>query len=120
MFSRRTNWSLASTALWSAVRDVRASGQELFDLTASNPTETGIRADPELLSALANPEGIRYDPQAKGLLEASKAICQYYRESHGVLDPDPERLLLPTSTSKANWYVFRLLCNPAVKVLPAA
>jgi alanine-synthesizing transaminase len=120
MFSRRTNWSLASTALACAVRDVRASGQELFDLTASNPTETGIRADPVLLSALANPEGIRYDPQAKGLLEARKAICQYYRESHGVLDLDPERLLLTTSTSEAYSYVFRLLCNPGDKVLTAA
>src|SRR5256885_509403 len=100
MFSRRTNWSLASTALACAVRDVRASGQELFDLTASNPTETGIRADPELLSALANPEGIRYDPQAKGLLEARKAICQYYRESHGVLDLDPERHVTHDNTGR--------------------
>jgi aspartate/methionine/tyrosine aminotransferase len=70
-----------------------------------------------VLNAFANPEAMRYDPQPRGLLEARHAVCQYYRESHGVLDLDPERLVLTTSTSEAYSYVFRLLCNPGDEIL---
>ena len=97
---------------------MRASGQEILDLTVSNPTEAGIRPDPEIvLPALANPEAMRYDPQPRGLLEARRAVCRYYREAHEVFDLDPERLLLTTSTSEAYSYVFRLLCNPGEEIL---
>jgi alanine-synthesizing transaminase len=118
MFSRRTNWPLAPNAFTRALNEMRASGQEIFDLTVSNPTEAGVRPDPQaVLSALANPEAMCYDPQPRGLLEARKAVCQYYRESHGVLELDPERLVLTTSTSEAYSYVFRLLCNPGDEIL---
>lgn len=118
MFSHRTNWPLTQNAFTHALEELRASGQEVFDLTISNPTEAGVRPDPQVvLSALANPEAMCYDPQPRGLLEARKAVCQYYRESHGVLDTDPERLILTTSTSEAYSYVFRLLCNPGDEIL---
>jgi aspartate/methionine/tyrosine aminotransferase len=70
-----------------------------------------------VLSALSNPAAMRYDPQPRGLLPARQAVCRYYRESHGVTDLDPERLLLTTSTSEAYSYVFRLLCNPGDEIL---
>jgi len=118
MFSQRTNWPLAHNAFTRALEEVRAAGQEIVDLTVSNPTEAGVRPDPQVvLSALANPEAMCYDPQPRGLLEARKAVCQYYRESHGVLNLDPERLVLTTSTSEAYSYVFRLLCNPGDEIL---
>ncbi|MFZ0478362.1 MAG: pyridoxal phosphate-dependent aminotransferase [Terriglobales bacterium] len=118
MFSTRTNWRLAPNALSRVLRDVRASGQEIFDLTISNPTEAGVRPDPDVvLAALVNREAIHYDPQPRGLLEARNAVCQYYREAHRVFDLDPERLVLTTSTSEAYSYVFRLLCNPSDEVL---
>jgi len=118
MFSHRTNWPLAHNAFTRALKDVRASGQELFDLTASNPTEAGGRPDSQVvLSALANPEAMGYDPQPRGLLEARKAVCRYYRESHDVFDLDPERLVLTTSTSEGYSYVFRLLGNPGDEIL---
>jgi alanine-synthesizing transaminase len=118
MFSSRTNWPLAPNAFTRALKEVRASGQEIFDLTVSNPTEAGVRPDPPVvLSALANPEAMCYDPQPRGLSGARNAVCQYYRESHGVLDLDPERLILTTSTSEAYSYVFRLLCNPGEEIL---
>ena len=118
MFSHRTNWPLAPNAFTRALAEVSASGQEVFDLTVSNPTEAGVRPDPQVvLSALANPEAMCYDPQPRGLLEARNAVCEYYRESHGVLDLDPERLVLTTSTSEAYSYVFRLLCNPGDEIL---
>ncbi|MGA9529529.1 MAG: pyridoxal phosphate-dependent aminotransferase [Terriglobales bacterium] len=118
MFSKRTNWHLAPNALSRVLEQVRATGGKIFDLTISNPTEAGVQPDPNcVLTALANPEAIRYDPQPRGLLEARKAVCQYYREAHRVFDLDPERLLLTTSTSEAYSYVFRLLCNPSEEIL---
>src|SRR5450755_62082 len=118
MFSQRTNWRLSTNALTRAIEEVRASGQKILDLTVSNPTEAGVRPDPDVvLSALLNPEAMNYDPQPRGLLEARQAVCHYYRESHASSDLDPERLILTTSTSEAYSYVFRLLCNPGDEVL---
>jgi len=118
MFSHRTNWRLSPNALTRAIEEARISGQEILDLTVSNPTEAGVRPDPEIvLAALANPEAMHYDPQPRGLLGARQAVCRYYRESHEVFDLDPERLILTTSTSEAYSYVFRLLCNPADEIL---
>jgi alanine-synthesizing transaminase len=88
-----------------------------LDLTVSNPTEAGVRPAAEIvLAALANPEAMRYDPQPLGLRTARRAVCNYYRESHG-LELDPEHVLLTTSTSEAYLYVFRLLCNPGDEIL---
>src|SRR5579859_2865716 len=118
MFSHRTNWRLGPNALTRAIEEVRASGQEILDLTVSNPTEAGVRPDAEIvLAALTNPEAMSYNPQPRGLLAARQAVCHYYRESHEVFDLDPEHLLLTTSTSEAYSYVFRLLCNPGDEVL---
>ena len=118
MFSNRTNWHLATNALTRAIAEARAAGQPILDLTVSNPTEAGIRPDPEIvLAALANLEAMHYDPQPRGLLTARQAVCHYYRESHEVFDLDPEHLLLTTSTSEAYSYVFRLLCNPGDEIL---
>src|SRR5271163_936569 len=122
MFSERTNWQLSPNALTRAIDEARSlardQGQKLLDLTASNPTEAGIRHDSEIvLAALVNPEAMRYEPQPRGLLQARQAVCRYYRELHDVFDLDPERLILTTSTSEAYSYVFRLLCNPGDEIL---
>src|SRR5208282_6671020 len=118
MFSHRTNWRLSVNAFSRAIAEARASGQEILDLTISNPTEAGVRPDSEtVLAALANPEAMHYDPQPRGLLEARQAVCRYYREAHGVFDLDPERLILTTSTSEAYSYVFRLLASPGDEIL---
>jgi alanine-synthesizing transaminase len=118
MFSHRTNWHITPNALTRAIEQVRASGKEILDLTVSNPTEAGIRLDPEtVLGAFVNPGGMSYDPQPRGLLEARRAVCHYYRESHEVFDLDPDRLILTTSTSEAYTYIFRLLCNPGDEIL---
>ncbi len=118
MFSHRTNWHLSLNALTRAIENVRASGKEILDLTVSNPTEAGVQLDPEVvLGALVKPEAMVYDPQPRGLLEARKAVCHYYRESHEVFDLKPDHLVLTTSTSEAYTYVFRLLCNPGDEIL---
>ncbi len=118
MFSHRTNWRRSPNALTRAIKEARASGQKILDLTISNPTETGVRPDAEIvLAALTNPEAMQYDPQPRGLLAARQAVCHYYRESHEVFDLDPQRLLLTTSTSEAYSSVFRLLSNPGDEIL---
>jgi alanine-synthesizing transaminase len=118
MFSARTNWHRAVNDLTRVLREVRASGAEIYDLTVSNPTEAGIRPDPEtLLGALANQDSLHYDPQPRGLLGARKAVCHYYRESHRVFELDPAQVTLTTSTSEAYSYVFPLLCNAGDEIL---
>ncbi len=118
MFSQRTNWRLSPNTLTRAIVEARASGQQILDLTVSNPTAAGVLPDSEVvLAALANPEAMHYDPQPRGLLAARQTVCRYYREAHEVFDLDPERLILTTSTSEAYSYVFRLLCNPADEIL---
>lgn len=118
MFSTRTNWKLSTNALTLALQEVRASGKQILDLAVSNPTEASLLPDPEIvLSALANPRGMHYDPQPRGLFEARQAVCGYYRDSHSILSLDPNHLILTTSTSEAYSYVFRLLCNPGDEIL---
>jgi alanine-synthesizing transaminase len=118
MFSDRTSWQLIPNPLTRALEAARASGQKILDLTASNPTDAGIRPDEQaVLAALANPEAMHYDPQPRGLLPAREAVCRYYSESHNIPNLNPERLILTTSTSEAYSYVFRLLCNPGDEIL---
>src|SRR5512143_730760 len=116
MFSRRTSWKLSKNAYTEALERFRASGRELLDLTASNPTEVGLQYESErLLKSLASPRALEYEPVAKGLLPARKAVAEYYREK-GV-EVSPEQIFLTVSTSEAYTYAFRLLCDPGDEVL---
>jgi len=116
MFAHRTNWTLATNAYTRALEEHRASGRELLDLTASNPTTVGLQYDEEsLLRALAKPEALIYEPTAKGLLSAREAVAGYYAERG--LPVSPDDLILTTSTSEAYSFVFRLLCDPGDRVL---
>jgi aspartate/methionine/tyrosine aminotransferase len=118
MFSRRTNWHLVPNRWSQAVEEMRARGAQLLDLTASNPTRVGFVHDSDsILAALRSEKALDYDPQAKGLLEARRAVAKYYQGDHGILELDPERLVLTTSTSEGYCYVFRLLCNPGDELL---
>lgn len=118
MFSERTNWRLAQNRFTQAVEEVRASGAKILDLSASNPTRVGLEFQAqEILQALSSPRSLDYDPQAKGLLSARQAIAAYYRDQHGVRDPNAERIVLTTSTSEGYSYVLRLLCNAGDELL---
>jgi aspartate/methionine/tyrosine aminotransferase len=131
MFSDRTGWKLAQNRFTQAVEEVRASGAEILDLTVSNPTRVALEYDLQaILTALASPRALDYDPQAKGLREAREAVARYYRErrdragrdvasyvSPSGSDVDPERIVLTTSTSEGYSFVFRLLCNAGDELL---
>jgi aspartate/methionine/tyrosine aminotransferase len=117
-FSERTNWDLAENELAAAVRERRAAGRELFDLTVSNPTCCGLAYDDTaLLTPLANAAALRYEPDPLGMIAAREAIARYYRDA-GAAVPI-ERLCLTTSTSEAYSFLFRLLCNAGDEVLVA-
>jgi alanine-synthesizing transaminase len=117
-FSVRTAWETTETELARALRERREARLPLLDLTASNPTQCGFAYDEAaILSPLAAPEALLYDPNPQGILRAREAVCGYYRE-HGV-EVDPEQIFLTTSTSEAYSYVFRLLCDPGDEVLVA-
>jgi alanine-synthesizing transaminase len=115
MFSDRTSWKLARNRLTQTLDEIRQSGKEILDLTASNPTRVGLHYDAmAILAALGSPHALDYDPQPKGLRTARGAVAAYYGTDH---DLDPERIVLTTSTSEGYSFAFRLLCNPGDEVL---
>ncbi len=117
MFSNRTNWKLTRNRLTEALEEAKASGVRIIDLTISNPTRAGFDyPEREILSSLASPHSLDYDPQPKGLPIARAAIAAYYETQHATR-VDPECLILTTSTSEGYSFVFRLLCNPGDEIL---
>jgi len=116
MFSSRTNWSLTPNRLSELLRERRARGLPIQDLTESNPTRCGFAVDvDEILAPLHNPRSLTYEPDPRGLRTAREAVAQYYSERGVHLDPD--QIFLTTSTSEAYSFVFRLLADPGDKIL---
>jgi alanine-synthesizing transaminase len=117
-FSARTAWELGENALAASVRQRRACGEEVLDLTVSNPTACGFSYEGEaLLAPLAVPAALEYEPEPFGLDSARAAVAEYYR-GHGV-EVQLGHICLTTSTSEAYSYLFRLLCDPGDEVLIA-
>jgi alanine-synthesizing transaminase len=117
-FSERTNWNLAENELTAAIRERRASGLELLDLTVSNPTHCGFDyEDATLLAPLADSESLRYEPDPLGMIKARDAVARYYSDAGASIPLD--RICLTTSTSEAYSFLFRLLCDAGDEVLVA-
>lgn len=89
----------------------------ILDLTESNPTAAGLVYPPEaILSALADPRSLRYEPSAAGIAAARAAVSEYYSAAlHCSVAPD--RILLTASTSEAYAFVFKLLADAGDEVL---
>jgi alanine-synthesizing transaminase len=125
MFAARTNWPLETNRLTRALELHRRSGKELFDLTASNPTECGFSYPrEEILDALGNARALLYRPESKGLREAREAVSAYYAGRPGFSGVgatiDPEQIVLTSGTSEAYSHIFRLLCEPGDEILVPA
>lgn len=117
-FSARTDWELGENALAAELRERRARGEEVLDLTISNPTACGFDYEAEsLLAPLAAPAALDYQPEPFGLESSRAAVAKYYRD-HGAEVP-VEHICLTTSTSEAYSYLFRLLGDPGDEVLIA-
>jgi len=116
MFADRTNWNLNPNRLSEALARHRSTGNPLFDLTASNPTECGFTYDREaVLRALSNPATLSYEPNPKGLEVARRAVAAYYAARNTLVSI--EDIILTTSTSEAYSYILRTLCNPGDELL---
>ncbi len=101
-----------------AIREARAAGRRLVDLTVSNPTVCGFVYDVEaILQPLADERALVYDPDPRGMLSAREAVAGYYRD-HGA-SVGADALVLTTSTSEGYGYLFRLLCDAGDEVLVA-
>jgi aspartate/methionine/tyrosine aminotransferase len=101
-----------------AIREARAAGRRLIDLTVSNPTVCGFDYDAEtILAPLAGVGALTYDPDPRGMLVAREAVAGYYG-GHGA-SVDADAVVLTTSTSEGYGYLFRLLCDAGDEVLVA-
>jgi len=125
MFASRTNWRLEPNRLTRALEEHRRTGEELLDLTASNPTACGLEyPGGEILAALTDRRGLEYHPESKGLCEAREAVAEYYRGrlsfSGTTVSVDPERIVLSSGTSEAYSHIFRLLCEAGDEILVPA
>jgi len=93
----------------------RAGGKPLFDLTASNPTECGFDYDSELDSrGAAESGGAALRAKSKGLESTRLAVRVLLGSGAAV---SAEDIVLTSSTSEADSFVFRLLCNPGDELL---
>src|SRR5712692_8388463 len=116
MFSSRTDWSITPNRLSLELEKRRRQSLPVLDLTESNPTRCAFRYDAqEILAALADPRGLTYEPDPRGLLSARRAIAGYYTERG--IELEPEQIILTTGTSEAYSYGFRLLADPGDNVL---
>jgi aspartate/methionine/tyrosine aminotransferase len=117
-FSNRTDWDVAENEFAAAVRRLRESRREVFDLTVSNPTVCGFDYGGEaLLAPLAEAGATIYEPDPLGMRGARQVVGEYYRE-HGA-SVAADRICLTTSTSEAYSFLFRMLCEGGDEVLVA-
>jgi alanine-synthesizing transaminase len=115
MFSDRISGDLSPNRLTLALRQRRASGDPIIDLTESNPTGVELEYPADLLAPLADRRGLLYAPEPLGLLDARRAIAaDYARRSISI---SPERIALTASTSEAYSMLFKLLARPGDEVL---
>jgi alanine-synthesizing transaminase len=95
----------------------RAAGALILDLTESNPTSAGFAYPTDaILSALADPRSLRYEPAAAGMPSGRAGVSAYYSGLTSC-PVAPDRILLTASTSEAYAFVFKLLADPGDEVL---
>ena len=115
MFSSRTRWDRAQNRLSALLERKRRAGEDVVDLTVSNPTEVGLQAPDEVLALLGDARGAAYAPDPRGLASAREAVAaDFARRGHSV---DVQRLVLCASTSEAYAWLFKLLADPGDNVL---
>lgn len=113
-FSARVPADLGSNRLAQAVQRARAAGP-LVDLTESNPTHAGFDYPADLLTPLAHPRGLVYEPSPFGLPDARRAVAREY-ERRGI-SVVSDRIVLSASTSDAYSLLFKLLAGAGDEIL---
>lgn len=116
MFSSRLHWDLRPNRLAALLDAKRRAGAPVLDLTESNPTRAGFDypRDP-ILSALADPRALLYEPLAAGSVAARAAVAAWYA-GRGCSIPS-QRVFITTGTSESYAFLFKLLADPGDEVL---
>jgi aspartate/methionine/tyrosine aminotransferase len=115
VFADRVSEYLSPNRLALAVRQRRASGNPIIDLTESNPTRVGLEYPADLLAPLADRRGLLYSPEPLGLRDARRAVAADYARRG--ISIGPEQIALTASTSEAYSVLFKLLARPGDEVL---
>ena len=110
-------------------RALAARTRPHLDLTVTNPTTVGLETggtdhsggpgDAAFLAPLADPRGLVYAPDPRGLASARLAVSNYYAAVHGVLAP-PGQIVLSASSSEAYGWLFKITGDPGDVVLVPA
>ncbi len=117
LFSSRLGASAEVNRITRRLAALREAGAEILDLTESNPTRAGIEYPAaDIVSLLADPRALSYEPEPAGHPAAREAVARYYAERGASVSIDP-RILLTASTSEAYSYLFKLLADPGDEVL---
>jgi alanine-synthesizing transaminase len=115
VFSSRTRWTLDRNALATLLAERRLRGEDVLDLTDTNPTRLGLAPPPDLLLSLGDPAGVVYDPSPAGLTTAREAVASDY--ARRCLFVPRENIVLTSSSSEAYAFLFKLLCDAGDCVL---
>jgi hypothetical protein len=115
VFSSRIAGDLAPNRLTEIVRQRRADGRPVIDLTESNPTRVGLAYPSDFLAPLADCRGLTYAPQPFGIAAARQAVAADYQRRGVTIGP--ERIALTASTSEAYSLLFKLLAAPGDEIL---
>ena len=105
----------APNALSRALDALRRDGTPSVDLTESNPTRAGIAYPDDLLSPLALPAALRYEPHPLGLALAREAVAADCARRGARVDP--AHVVLSASTSEMYAWLFKLLCDAGESVV---
>src|SRR5687768_2733659 len=107
VFSRRSAHESSPNALSRALSARRARGEEVLDLTLSNPTRAELPyASAEILAALVHPGVLEYAPEAFGLPSARAEVARTFADRGVAVTAD--RIVLTASTSEAYAFAFKL------------
>jgi alanine-synthesizing transaminase len=115
VFSARAGVDLAPNRLSAALAKLREEGTAFADLTLSNPTRAAFDYPDDLLTGLADPRGLVYDPAPFGLASARECVSVDYARRGVAVRPD--RIVLTASTSEAYSFLFKLVADPGDEVL---
>jgi aspartate/methionine/tyrosine aminotransferase len=108
---------LRPNPLTELLRAKRARRAAILDLTESNPTRAGLDYPAsEILTALADPRALLYEPMPAGLDSAREAVANGYYAPLGKT-VEPSRILLTSSTSEAYAHLMKLLTETGDELL---
>jgi aspartate/methionine/tyrosine aminotransferase len=115
MKSSRLPSDLSQNATTRTLGALKRRGLTVVDLTVSNPTRVGLSYPADLLSALADPAALVYDPQPLGSNAAREAVSADFARRGLTVAAD--RIALTASTSEAYAWLFKLFCDAGDSVL---